>query len=134
MIPQRQHAQISAKIGTARDRFRQIRINLSESFRNTQKKQIEIVPSPFLDSVNYWPALFTAPPASVYPPPNYNITNLSPIMDGSTEINSSRAHRSQGQSSHVSAIFVHAGAGYHSTTNEHIHLGACDRYADLDGG
>ncbi|KAH8601445.1 nucleophile aminohydrolase [Bisporella sp. PMI_857] len=26
----------------------------------------------------------------------------------------------------VAAIFVHAGAGYHSTTNEHIHLGACN--------
>lgn len=25
----------------------------------------------------------------------------------------------------ISSIFVHAGAGYHSTTNEHIHLGAC---------
>lgn len=25
----------------------------------------------------------------------------------------------------IAAIFVHAGAGYHSTTNEHIHLGAC---------
>ncbi len=28
----------------------------------------------------------------------------------------------------VGAIFVHAGAGYHSTTNEHIHLGACAEY------
>ena len=25
----------------------------------------------------------------------------------------------------VSAIFIHAGAGYHSTTNERIHLAAC---------
>ncbi|KAF4625781.1 hypothetical protein G7Y89_g12383 [Cudoniella acicularis] len=31
----------------------------------------------------------------------------------------------------VSAIFVHAGAGYHSTTNEHIHLGACNDSARL---
>ena len=30
--------------------------------------------------------------------------------------------------SNISAIFVHAGAGYHSTTNEHIHLGACNEY------
>lgn len=27
----------------------------------------------------------------------------------------------------VSAIFVHAGAGYHSTANEQIHLSACNR-------
>lgn len=26
----------------------------------------------------------------------------------------------------VCAIFVHAGAGYHSTQNEHIHLAACE--------
>lgn len=26
---------------------------------------------------------------------------------------------------HVSAVFIHAGAGYHSIANEHIHLGAC---------
>ena len=25
----------------------------------------------------------------------------------------------------VAAIFIHAGAGYHSTTNEKIHLKAC---------
>lgn len=49
-------------------------------------------------------------------------------MEGSTLINdnmdgsSGWARRSPAP---VGAIFVHAGAGYHSTTNEHIHLGAC---------
>jgi taspase (threonine aspartase 1) len=47
--------------------------------------------------------------------------NTIKAMDGATE----RSLR-QGSRSQVSAIFVHAGAGYHSTTNEHIHLGACD--------
>lgn len=28
----------------------------------------------------------------------------------------------------VSAIFIHAGAGYHSTVNERIHLEACSEY------
>ena len=27
------------------------------------------------------------------------------------------------------AIFVHAGAGYHSITNEAVHLAACEEYA-----
>ncbi|KAI9744874.1 MAG: hypothetical protein M1818_001799 [Claussenomyces sp. TS43310] len=31
----------------------------------------------------------------------------------------------------VSAIFVHAGAGYHSQTNEHIHLAACNDAAKV---
>lgn len=29
------------------------------------------------------------------------------------------------------AIFVHAGAGFHSTANEHVHLQACNEYASL---
>jgi taspase (threonine aspartase 1) len=28
----------------------------------------------------------------------------------------------------VAAIFIHAGAGYHSTTNEKVHLQACNEY------
>lgn len=28
----------------------------------------------------------------------------------------------------VAAIFIHAGAGYHSTTNEKVHLDACAEY------
>lgn len=28
----------------------------------------------------------------------------------------------------VASIFVHAGAGYHSTHNERLHLAACDAY------
>lgn len=43
-------------------------------------------------------------------------------MDGSEEKRSGYSRQSHPP---VAAIFVHAGAGYHSTTNEHIHLGAC---------
>jgi taspase (threonine aspartase 1) len=46
--------------------------------------------------------------------------SVGPAMDGAVEkrfVNS--------RSPPVAAIFVHAGAGYHSTTNEHIHLSAC---------
>ena len=49
-------------------------------------------------------------------------------MDGSTDrLFGGRTSKIQNPSK-VSAIFVHAGAGYHSTTNEHIHLGACNEY------
>ena len=32
---------------------------------------------------------------------------------------------------HVPAIFVHAGAGFHSHQNEHVHLEACVAYEHL---
>lgn len=48
-------------------------------------------------------------------------TPLSDAMDGSGEKRSIWSR----SSTPVGAIFVHAGAGYHSTTNENIHLGAC---------
>jgi len=46
-------------------------------------------------------------------------------MDDATDRMLMRGQRNCGVAPAVSAIFVHAGAGYHSTTNEHIHLGAC---------
>lgn len=50
-------------------------------------------------------------------------------MDGSTEkLFGRRSQVTPSRVANVSAIFVHAGAGYHSTTNEHIHLAACDKY------
>ncbi|KAG9245538.1 nucleophile aminohydrolase [Calycina marina] len=52
---------------------------------------------------------------------------FSPIMDGPSE----RRVPKQQTGPCVSAIFVHAGAGYHSTTNEHIHLGACNDAAKI---
>ncbi|KAE8453160.1 hypothetical protein EG329_011227 [Mollisiaceae sp. DMI_Dod_QoI] len=51
-------------------------------------------------------------------------------MDGATE-KLFRKHVSPTQIANVSAIFVHAGAGYHSTTNEHMHLSACDGAARI---
>lgn len=32
------------------------------------------------------------------------------------------------KSNETPAIFVHAGAGFHSTANEHVHLQACNEY------
>lgn len=34
----------------------------------------------------------------------------------------------RGKGPHISAIFVHAGAGYHSVHNEGAHLAACNEY------
>jgi taspase (threonine aspartase 1) len=125
----RRNSHISSKIGSARDRFRQLRREVSNSFRKTTKSNVEIIPSPFLDQRKDWPALFqTAPPALLYPLVDSDIFQPNSVMDGAAERIFRRSQRSTARPNNVSAIFVHAGAGYHSTTNEHIHLGACDRY------
>ncbi|KUJ12233.1 N-terminal nucleophile aminohydrolase [Mollisia scopiformis] len=57
-------------------------------------------------------------------------------MDGATDgatdkLFGRRKQVSPTRVANASAIFVHAGAGYHSTTNEHIHLSACDNAARM---
>lgn len=49
-------------------------------------------------------------------------TGLQRTMDGTVDRILGRSPKPE----HVASIFVHAGAGYHSTTNEHIHLAACN--------
>ena len=61
--------------------------------------------------------------------PISGVDRCGPVMDGPNDRLFGRAQRVQSPGN-VSAIFVHAGAGYHSTTNEHIHLGACNEYAE----
>lgn len=58
--------------------------------------------------------------------PRSDSADYYPETDGAAERLFRRGQSSSPQGN-VAAIFVHAGAGYHSTTNEHIHLGACDR-------
>jgi taspase (threonine aspartase 1) len=48
-------------------------------------------------------------------------------LDGTMDKMFKRTPASKGSSNAVASIFVHAGAGYHSSQNEHVHLGACDR-------
>ena len=53
------------------------------------------------------------------PPKAYQIDGLA---DSLKSVMPSRRVREEGD---IPAIFVHAGAGYHSVQNEHIHLEAC---------
>ncbi|KAM0130756.1 hypothetical protein ACHAO1_007708 [Botrytis cinerea] len=125
-----QQSLFANKFDIARERLRQLRreiSNLSNPLRKFQKYNIEIIPSPFLDREIPWSG---SPPLIAQTPFYQNMqTNkkpamsFDPAMDGSADTRRTRAAQSQPC---VSAIFVHAGAGYHSTTNEHIHLGACN--------
>ncbi len=47
-----------------------------------------------------------------------------PAGDGAVD----RMWRSRQKSTPVAAIFIHAGAGYHSTANEKLHLEVCNEY------
>ncbi|KAF7928133.1 uncharacterized protein EAE97_009931 [Botrytis byssoidea] len=125
-----QQSLFANKIDIARERFRQLRrelSNLSNPLRKFQKYNIEIIPSPFLDREGPW----SESPPLMAPTPFYQnmqtngmpAMSLDPVMDGSADTRRPRPAQPQPC---VSAIFVHAGAGYHSTTNEHIHLGACN--------
>ncbi|THV54326.1 hypothetical protein BGAL_0029g00200 [Botrytis galanthina] len=125
-----QQSLFSNKIDIVRERFRQLRrelSNLSNPLRKFQKYNVEIIPSPFLDREGPW----SGSPPLMAPAPFYQkmqtnrmpAMSLDPVMDGSADTRRPRPAQPQPC---VSAIFVHAGAGYHSTTNEHIHLGACN--------
>jgi taspase (threonine aspartase 1) len=120
---QPQQSQLSTKIDIARERFRQFRRDFILSIGKSQQSKFEITTSPFFSNPDPW---------SIFPPtssktPFYQPREMSsasshrPVMDGPAE-----PRRPRQPQPGVSAIFVHAGAGYHSTTNEHIHLGACN--------
>ncbi|KAL2069627.1 hypothetical protein VTL71DRAFT_14306 [Oculimacula yallundae] len=116
------------RFGSARKQFRKIREGLKNSFGKFEEQQVKITPSPFLNNSQVSEPL--APPPITSSRPQPHMPELSPNMDGATDRLFRRSHQSN-QQGNVAAIFVHAGAGYHSTTNEHIHLGACDSAARM---
>jgi taspase (threonine aspartase 1) len=134
--PQRRDSQISTKLGTARTRLREFRKNLSTPFRKSHEKVMEKVietpPSPSGTSTSGSNQLecsqSSSPPLLIFPFQDSVADSFSSAMDGAAERMFRKSQLSQARPANVAAIFVHAGAGYHSTTNEHIHLGACDRF------
>ena len=134
--PQHRGSQISAKLGTARTRLREFRKTLSTPFRishhKVMEKVVETPPSPSETSTSGGNQLecspSSAPPILMFPFQDSVADSFSSAMDGAAERMFRKSHLSQARPANVAAIFVHAGAGYHSTTNEHIHLGACDRF------
>ena len=71
----------------------------------------------------------TEPPVEQEPqaPSTSWVARIFDTLDGSMDQriakNNSSRKRSGGD---ICAIFVHAGAGFHSVQNERIHLGACE--------
>jgi hypothetical protein len=135
-LDQRRHSHLQAQLDYARDRFRQFGYTIQRQFRRPKACSIKDL---FLDEsiVNPYISVACSPTLSPFPSsrweklegmepplPRANGRNIASAMDGIIE-KKSRKIRNSGVSQPVSAIFVHAGAGYHSTTNERTHLAAC---------
>lgn len=142
---------ISTPLITAKHRLRQFSRHIYHPFRRSQTSQIDTRTSLSVDTTSQWseispppihlqspPAIMEHPSVMLDPPSSpsaastssWNSEEFNRIMDGvdgAGEKTARKSPRSQADSQ-VCAIFVHAGAGYHSTTNEHIHLSACNEY------
>jgi taspase (threonine aspartase 1) len=126
-----QKAHTSSKFDSTRNKLRQMRRSIFQRAHKSELLEVKIVPSPFTKTHIEWTRGLLSSDCDLEPFDIFessSTTSSSQVMDGATERMFRRNQMSQNRQPQVSAIFVHAGAGYHSTTNEHIHLGACDRY------
>ncbi|TVY58032.1 Threonine aspartase 1 [Lachnellula cervina] len=131
------HIQIHNTLSTARERLRKFRRGLSHYFRKSSSQECEIEIAPQLRAESDSPRnspnnLQVLDPEPIRPSSGSSTANTTgsiKAMDGAAE-RLLRQNNPQFRPQ-TSAVFVHAGAGYHSTTNEHIHLGACDDAARL---
>jgi taspase (threonine aspartase 1) len=132
----RRNTNLQAKLDNARDRFRRIGYTIQRPFRSPKTCNIrdlileESIVNPYIHpTCSSTLSLFSRPhwenlEAMEPPLPAASDGNIASAMDGIVEKRSGKT-RGSGMSQPVSAIFVHAGAGYHSITNERVHLAAC---------
>ena len=124
------HPLLTTRNFSTRERLRQFGRGVSNSlsFRKSPKIGSEAVPSSSIEQPGQDSGFSTdsSQPKAMPSTPGSSVDSFSPpTMDGPNERLFARSQRTSNPTN-VSAIFVHAGAGYHSTTNEHIHLGACN--------
>jgi hypothetical protein len=120
-LNQRRHSHLQAQLDYVRDCFRQFGYTIQRQFRRPK----DLFPNESI--VN--PYINVACSSTLSPFPDSRCEGLEGMgpplpMDGTVE-KKSRKMRNSCMSQPVSAIFVHAGAGYHSITNERSHLAAC---------
>ncbi|CAG8952419.1 hypothetical protein HYFRA_00001166 [Hymenoscyphus fraxineus] len=142
---------LSTRFTSARNRLRQFSRRLSHPFRKSQISQaadISTSPSLSIITTSQW-SVIAPPPIKLHPLPaitmdppsspsarsarsrsSWDSEEFNRIWDD-TDGAAERTTRKSSPGAPVCAIFVHAGAGYHSTTNEHIHLGACNDAAKI---
>lgn len=107
---------LSRKLDYARSRFRILRSRVHDHVKNTNTSLTYIITRPFPRSKEQRALRYIRRQASR---PG---ALLGIAMDG---VGEKRPGLNRQTHPPVAAIFVHAGAGYHSTTNEQVHLSAC---------
>jgi taspase (threonine aspartase 1) len=129
---QSRQPRISNKLTSARSRLRRFSAALQIPFRKSEIVDTTSIssPPPNYSTGEFYEVIEPTEMSSPTPSSDSGDASMSQVMDGATERLIRRSHQSQARPG-LSAIFVHAGAGYHSTTNEHIHLGACNEYVCL---
>jgi taspase (threonine aspartase 1) len=122
---------LSERLTETWKRVRKIPKSFYTPFGRTGKNKVEILPSPLrsgdptpFESDRNDPPLSSASMEQIGKM-NREIHGRSAISVGPAIDGAGDKRFGASLSASVAAIFVHAGAGYHSTTNEHIHLSAC---------
>jgi hypothetical protein len=128
------YTHLQERFDNARDCFRRLGFSIQRSFRRPKicsKLDVFLndpVLIPYTNTTCSTLLPFSVTPWNLEgmdpPPTSANEGSIASPMDGIVE-KRSRKTRNSGMAKPVSAIFVHAGAGYHSLTNERIHLSAC---------
>lgn len=129
-VLEQQPSHLQVKLSSVRDKFRQAHHRLSTKFRRSRKYDSEATTSPSIDQPDQCFSHNNSipPQISFSSQPSISTTSRA-AMDGSADRMFGWTPKTRSPTN-VSAIFVHAGAGYHSTANEHIHLGACNEYVN----
>jgi taspase, threonine aspartase, 1 len=122
---------LSERLTETWKRVRKIPKSFYTPFGRTGRNKVEVLPSLFrsgdptpFESDRNNPPLSSASMDQIQKM-NREIHGRSTISVGPAIDGAGDKQFSASRSASVAAIFVHAGAGYHSTTNEHVHLSAC---------
>jgi taspase, threonine aspartase, 1 len=122
---------LSKKLTETWKSVRKIPKSFYTPFGRIGRNKVEVLPSPFrsgdptpFESDRNDPPLSSASMEQIGKM-NREIHGRSAISVGPAIDGTEDKRFGASLSASVAAIFVHAGAGYHSTTNEHIHLRAC---------
>ncbi len=122
---------LSGKLSETWKRLRTIPGSIHIPFGRTRGYKVEVLPSPFrfdnptpFESDRNDPPLSSASMEQIGKMNHEIYSRLARSADSTMDGAGDKRFGSI-RSPMVAAIFVHAGAGYHSTTNEHIHLSAC---------
>lgn len=124
------HLRIPNRLRSIYGSLQRLRRDISKPYRRQQKPKAFPIASLSTDPPDR--------PSGLTSPPNASRASLARISSRDIVANPSQAMDSGASGTspvampdappNVSAVFIHAGAGYHSNFNEHFHLRTCNEY------